>query len=448
MTAKQYFGTDGIRGRVGHWPISADFMVRLGWAAGRVLTNEQRRSVVIGKDTRVSGYMFESALEAGLLAAGADVVLLGPLPTPGIALITRQSQAAAGIVISASHNPYTDNGIKFFDHRGEKLADAVELALEQALGDAFHDGHGSEPGKAARHSEAPEDYLRFCLSTLPQRLDLSGLEIVLDCAHGACYKVAPELFARLGARLSTIGTEPDGRNINREVGSTHPQALIDAVTGRGADLGIAFDGDGDRVLMVDRHGQLVDGDQLLYVLAAAEKAAGRLASGAGVVGTVMSNLGLELALQKQGIALHRAAVGDRHVHRALHERGWRLGGESSGHLIGLDWHSTGDGMISALHVLLGLQAANRSLDEMVAAVEKCPQVMINVAVAQPGRVSQDEVIAKAARTAELALADRGRVILRASGTEPLVRVTVEGLDQAEVQMQAEQLAEVVRTRLT
>lgn len=448
MTAKQYFGTDGIRGRVGHWPISADFMVRLGWAAGRVLTNEQRRSVVIGKDTRVSGYMFESALEAGLLAAGADVLLLGPLPTPGIALITRQSQAAAGIVISASHNPYTDNGIKFFDHRGEKLADAVELALEQALGDAFRDGHGSEPGKAARHGEAPEDYLRFCLSTLAQRLDLSGVEIVLDCAHGACYKVAPELFARLGARLSTIGTEPDGRNINRQVGSTHPQALIDAVTGRGADLGIAFDGDGDRVLMVDRHGQLVDGDQLLYVLAAAEKAAGRLANGAGVVGTVMSNLGLEMALQKQGIALHRAAVGDRHVHQALHERGWRLGGEASGHLIGLDWHSTGDGMISALHVLLGLQAAERSLDEMVAAVEKCPQVMINVAVAQPGRVSQDEVIAKAANAAELALADRGRVILRASGTEPLVRVTVEGLDQAEVQTQAEQLAEVVRARLT
>jgi phosphoglucosamine mutase len=445
LAEKQFFGTDGIRGQVGKAPITADFMVRLGWAAGRVLASGSRRRVIIGKDTRVSGYMFESALEAGLLAAGADVVLLGPLPTPGISALTRSLGAAAGIVISASHNPYTDNGIKFFDYAGEKLDDANELALEKALATAFSEGHVADPGKAHRHPEAVEDYLRFCLSTLPQRLDLSGMTIAVDCAHGATYKVAPELLARLGAKLITIGDQPDGYNINRGVGSTHPGALVEAVKTQNADLGMAFDGDGDRLIMVDHRGELVDGDLLLYVLARSAQAEGHLRG--GVVGTVMSNLGLELALNARGVDFCRAQVGDRFVHQMLHEKGWQLGGESSGHLIGLDWHTTGDGLISALHVLRGLMLLKTDLATLVAEVEKCPHVMLNVNVANPKRVSDNAVIRQAIADAEADFGDQGRIIVRASGTEPLVRVTVEGMEASRVQNCAEKLASLVNEQL-
>ncbi|NND43837.1 MAG: phosphoglucosamine mutase [Xanthomonadales bacterium] len=445
---KNYFGTDGIRGRVGEAPITADFMLRLGRAAGAVLANGDPRAVVIGKDTRISGYMFESALEAGLAAAGANIALLGPMPTPAVAYLTRTLYACAGIVISASHNPYHDNGIKFFCENGEKLPDEVEHAIEDELEKTFTTVDSARMGKAQRIDDAAGRYVEFCKSTVPYGTALNGLKLVVDCAHGSTYRVGPSVLRELGAKVQIIGNQPDGLNINDHCGSTHPEQLQQAVRDHGADAGIAFDGDGDRVVMVDAEGQLVDGDDILYVIATARHAAGRLEG--GVVGTVMSNLGLELALEQAGIPFRRTSVGDRYIHRALTEAGWKLGGETSGHILCLDRTSTGDGIVSALQVLEVMADSGRSLDELRAPVQKMPQTMVNVPVA-PGagdRLDGSARINAALATVEDRLGARGRVILRPSGTEPLVRVTLEGEDAAQIDQLANELAEVVRQELT
>ena len=444
--ARQYFGTDGIRGRVGTWPISADFMLRLGHAAGTVLARGRRGAVLIGKDTRISGYMFESALEAGLVAAGCDVRLLGPMPTPAVAWLTRESGAGAGIVISASHNAYPDNGVKFFGGDGEKLDDTLELAIEAAIGLPFTTVDARALGKARRINDAAARYEAFCCSTLAPQFRLDGMHIALDCAHGATYHVAPRVFARLGARLDAIGTAPDGFNINAGVGSTQPQALQRLVLERGADLGIAFDGDGDRVLMVDRHGRLADGDDLLYVLARDRAAHGQLRG--PVVGTAMSNESLARALAGLGVPFLRADVGDRHVRRLLREQGGVLGGEASGHLLCLDRSGAGDGIVAALAVLEALARAGQRLDQAVGELDKWPQRMINVRVpGDAGRVLDSPTVAAALAAAERALNGQGRVVLRASGTEPLVRVTVEGRDARQVEDLAGRLAETVRSEV-
>ena len=444
MTQRKYFGTDGIRGLVGQWPISADFMLRLGRAVGVVLARGHARpKVVIGKDTRVSGYMFESALEAGLVAAGADVALLGPMPTPGVAFLTRSLRADAGIVISASHNPHHDNGIKFFSASGEKLSDAVELAIEQELELEFTTVPSEQLGKAIRIADAVTRYAEFCKSTVAEDFNLRGVKLVLDCANGATYQVAPKVFSELGAVVTTLGDKPDGFNINRDVGSTHPQSLQRAVGEQGADLGIAFDGDGDRLQLVDRHGKLADGDDILYVLANAWHAQGTLEG--PVVGTLMSNYGLQLALAKLDVKLIRANVGDRYVLQQLKEHSGNLGGETSGHILCLDRATTGDGIVSALAVLEALGYAGKDLALARQGLHKMPQIMINVrAEGAREALSSDAVKAALAET-ERALAGRGRVVLRASGTEPLVRVTVEAGDEAEVRQLAEQLAGVVKS---
>lgn len=438
---RKYFGTDGIRGRVGEYPVSADFMLKLGWAAGRVLVQGERRAVVIGKDTRVSGYLFESALEAGLASAGADIRLLGPMPTPAVAYLTRTLKAAAGIVISASHNPFQDNGVKFFSARGEKLPDEIEEAIERELDVPFATVAPERLGKAERVPDAPGRYIEFCKRTFPDDLTLHGLKLVVDCAHGATYHVAPRVFDELGAEVVSMGVTPDGFNINREVGSTHPEALCRKVTECGADLGAAFDGDGDRVIFCDAGGRVVDGDEILYVIATALRQAGRLEG--GVVGTVMSNVGLELALQREGIPFERARVGDRFVQQLLAERGWRLGGESSGHVICRELTSSGDGIVTALQVLARVVSSGRTLRELADGMEKLPQRMINVAVAGRPDLDADPDIARAVREAERELGARGRVILRASGTEPVVRVTVEGPEAEHVERCARRLADVV-----
>ncbi len=438
---RKYFGTDGVRGRVGVWPVTAEFMLKLGRAAGVVLGNGRRPLVLIGKDTRVSGYMFESALEAGLVAAGADVGLLGPIPTPAVAQLTRQLGASAGIVISASHNPYTDNGIKFFSAEGEKLDDAVETAIEREIDAAFTTVAPERLGKARRIDDAVERYARFCLGTLATPPDLSGLHIVLDCAHGATYTVAPKVFASLGARVTRIGCEPDGFNINREVGSTHPAALRGAVIEQHADLGIAFDGDGDRVQMIDRTGELADGDDLLYVLAHDWLAEGRLHG--PVVGTLMSNFGLERALTGAGVRFLRANVGDRYVLQQLKEHGGLLGGETSGHILCLDRASTGDGIVSSLAVLDALARAGEDLVGARAGLSKLPQVTRNVKVAGAKRVVGAATVQSALAEVQQTLRGRGRVVLRPSGTEPLVRVTIEAEDADEVQALAARLADAV-----
>jgi phosphoglucosamine mutase len=442
----KYFGTDGIRGRVGDTPVTADFMLRLGRAAGKVLAAGDSRSVIIGKDTRISGYMFESALEAGLAAAGANVALLGPMPTPAIAYLTRTMHACAGIVISASHNPFYDNGIKFFSAEGEKLPDEVEQAIEAELEQPFSTVSSEKMGKAVRIEDAAGRYIEFCKGTIPFEISLRDLKIVVDCANGATYRVAPAVFEELGARVITVGTEPDGLNINERCGSTYPDFVAKAVIEHGADVGIALDGDGDRVVMVDAEGKVVNGDELLYILATDRQDQGLLQG--GVIGTVMSNFGLELALKKRKIPFLRAPVGDRHVHKALVGNGWVLGGEASGHLLCLDRTSTGDGIVSALQVLEVMVNKGRSLAELTSDVQKLPQVMINVPVSSKVMNLEDsENIKTAVRSVEDRLGETGRVILRPSGTEPLIRVTLEGIDEDQVNQLAGELAGVVRAEL-
>ncbi|MBS7457609.1 phosphoglucosamine mutase [Coralloluteibacterium stylophorae] len=442
--SRRYFGTDGIRGRVGSPTISADFVLKLGWAAGRVLSGASgnHSSVVIGKDTRISGYMFESALEAGLVAAGVDVQLLGPIPTPGVAYLTRSLRADAGIVISASHNPHEDNGIKFFSAEGEKLPDEVELAIEEELDHAFLTVPSSELGKAARVDGAAMRYGEFCKSTIPADLELKGLKIALDCAHGATYDIAPRLFRELGAQVSAIGVEPDGLNINRGVGSTDMAALRRHVLATGADLGIAFDGDGDRLQFVAADGEVADGDDLLYVLARDWKARGRLAG--PVVGTLMTNFGLEQAFAAEGIAFLRAQVGDRYVHRALVDNGGVLGGEASGHLLCLDRATTGDGIVSALQVLEVLRRRRTGLRGLLEGLRRYPQKTVNVRFAAGARPAEADGVQRELAAAQAELAGRGRAFIRPSGTEPVVRVTAEADDAALMEQVLERLATAVR----
>ncbi|HEY2622522.1 MAG TPA: phosphoglucosamine mutase [Dyella sp.] len=444
MTQRKYFGTDGIRGLVGQWPISADFMLKLGRAVGVVLTRggPVRPKVLIGKDTRVSGYMFEAALEAGLVAAGVDVGLLGPMPTPAVAFLTRSLRAHAGIVISASHNPHHDNGIKFFSADGEKLSDEIEMAIEHELELEFTTVASERLGKAIRVGDAVTRYAEFCKTTVAEDFSLRGMKIVLDCANGATYQVAPKVFSELGADVTSIGDKPDGFNINRDVGSTHPQALVRAVVEQGADIGIAFDGDGDRVQLVDRHGTLSDGDDILYVLACSWQKQGLLRG--PVVGTLMSNYGLQLALKALGVELIRANVGDRYVMQQLKQHGGNLGGETSGHVMCLDRATTGDGIVSALAVLEVLVHEGMDLTQARQGLHKMPQVMINVRADGAREALDSDAVREALAETERALAGRGRVVLRASGTEPLVRVTVEAADAAEVQQMAARLADVVK----
>lgn len=440
MTRK-YFGTDGVRGRVGEAPITPDFVLKLGWAVGQVLAREGRSKVLIGKDTRISGYMFESALEAGLVAAGVDVRLLGPMPTPAIAYLTRTFKAKAGIVISASHNPFYDNGIKFFSAEGNKLADDVELAIEAALDKPMTTVESAQLGKVSRIDDAAGRYIEYCKSTINTELSLEGLKLVLDCAHGATYHIAPSVFAELGAEVAVLGANPNGLNINADVGSTHTEALRERVLSEEADLGIAFDGDGDRVLFVDADGSLVDGDELLYIIAADQLR--RRGECAGVVGTLMSNLGLELALAELDVPFCRAKVGDRYVKEEMSRRGWSLGGENSGHIICADVSSTGDGIVAALQVLRAIVGAEASLASLRAPVTKLPQVMENVRIAAPLDLD-DQVLQARVRDVESVLGERGRVLLRASGTEPLIRVMVEGDNRQQVTELCHQLAEQVQ----
>jgi phosphoglucosamine mutase len=440
----RYFGTDGIRGRVGEGAITAEFTLRLGWAAGRVLAEQHdaRPSVVIGKDTRISGYLFESALEAGLAAAGVDVLLLGPMPTPAVAHMTRSMGAAAGIVISASHNPYEDNGIKFFSASGQKLPDELQARIERYLDEPMTHVASHRLGKARRIDEATARYVEYCKGTVAFGTRLDGLRIVVDCANGATYRIAPDVFRELGAEVIAIGHRPDGLNINRDCGSTHPEAMCRTVVEQHADLGVAFDGDGDRVLMADHEGRLVDGDQILFVLARARLQRGELAG--GIVGTVMSNFGLEQACAELGVDFVRARVGDRHVHERLVANDWVLGGEASGHILCLDRAATGCGIVSALQVLEVVARSRQSLASLAAGMHKYPQVMINVPVAgERADLSRNPDVADAVSTTERRLAGHGRVVLRPSGTEPVVRVMVEGRDESETRELAERLAGVV-----
>ncbi|AMB87170.1 phosphoglucosamine mutase [Pseudomonas agarici] len=438
---KKYFGTDGIRGRVGQYPITPDFMLKLGWAAGMAFRKLGTCRVLVGKDTRISGYMFESALEAGLSAAGADVLLLGPMPTPAIAYLTRTFHAEAGIVISASHNPHDDNGIKFFSGEGTKLPDEVELMIEQLLDAPMTVVDSEKLGKVSRINDAAGRYIEFCKSSVPTGTSLSGLKIVLDCAHGATYKVAPSVFRELGADVVALSAQPNGLNINDNCGSTHIKPLQAAVLAEKADLGIAFDGDGDRVLMVDHTGAVVDGDELLFIIARDLAERGKLKG--GVVGTLMSNLGLELALKELDIPFVRANVGDRYVIAELLERNWLVGGENSGHILCLSNTTTGDAIIAALQVLLAVRRRGENLAQARQALRKCPQVLLNVRFGGDiDPVKHPQVTAACERVTE-AMQGRGRVLLRKSGTEPLVRVMVEGEDEVSVRGHAEALAKLV-----
>jgi phosphoglucosamine mutase len=441
MTTKKYFGTDGIRGRVGHYPITPDFMLKLGWAAGMAFRRLGACRILVGKDTRISGYMFESALEAGLSAAGADVMLLGPMPTPAIAYLTRTFHAEAGIVISASHNPHHDNGIKFFSGQGTKLPDDIEMMIEELLDTPMTVVESEKLGKVSRINDAAGRYIEFCKSSVPTSTDFAGLKLVIDCAHGATYKVAPNVFRELGAQVTVLSAQPNGLNINEDCGSTHMGALQAAVLAEQADLGIGFDGDGDRVLMVDHTGTVVDGDELLFVIARDLHERGRLQG--GVVGTLMSNLGLELALGELGIPFVRANVGDRHVIAELLERNWQVGGENSGHVVCFQHTTTGDAIIAALQVLLALRRRNESLAQARQALRKCPQVLINVRFEGGVDPVEHPAVKEACERVTAAMSGRGRVLLRKSGTEPLVRVMVEGEDQALVSGYAEELAKLV-----
>lgn len=441
--SRRFFGTDGIRGRVGDHPITADFVLKLGWAAGRVFGEqaEGRKLILVGKDTRVSGYMFESALQAGIIAAGVDVALLGPMPTPAIAYLTRTFRAQAGIVISASHNPYYDNGIKFFSGNGRKLPDEVEQRIEDYLEQDMVTADSSQLGRAHRVEDAAGRYIEFCKGTLPSGFKLRGLKIVVDCANGATYHIAPDVLRELGADIVELAVNPDGLNINQNCGSTKPALLQEAVIREKADMGIALDGDGDRVLFVDHKGEIVDGDELLFVIAQHRQNFGSGCS--GVAGTLMSNLGMELALQEMGIPFERTNVGDRYVVAAMQRNKWQLGGENSGHIVISDLTTTGDGVVAALQVLQAMNETGETLNKLKQGMTKYPQVMINVKIQQKFDLSQHSAIQQAIASAEQELNGRGRVLLRPSGTEPLVRVMVEGEDFSLVEKLAKVVAEVV-----
>jgi phosphoglucosamine mutase len=439
--SRKYFGTDGVRGKVGTLPITPDFVMRLGYAAGLVLTQSQtfvgRPVVLIGKDTRISGYMLEAALEAGFSAAGVDVMLAGPMPTPAIAYLTRALRLAAGVVISASHNPYDDNGIKFFSGSGNKLPDAIEMQIEAALELPMVCVSSEKLGKATRLDDARGRYIEFCKSTFPNELDLKGTRLVVDCAHGAAYHIAPDVLHELGAEVIAIGNQPNGVNINAGHGATQPQALVAAVGEHQADLGIALDGDADRLLVVDAAGRIYNGDELLYVMARDRQV---LRPVEGVVGTLMTNMALELAFRKMDIAFARANVGDRYVLELLQERGWLLGGEGSGHMLCLDKHTTGDGIISALQILSALKRSGKTLAQLTADIQMFPQVLINVKVKPGFDWKKDRALLAEAEAVERELADTGRVLIRASGTEPLIRVMVEAKDAKLAQKMAERIA--------
>ncbi len=448
--SRRFFGTDGVRGRVGEDPITPGMVMRLGYAAGKVLVaaehdslHGERPAVLIGKDTRVSGYMLESALEAGLTAAGVDVRLTGPMPTPGVAYLTRALRLQAGVVISASHNPYDDNGIKFFSAQGTKLPDAVELAIEEAMESPIRTASSKGLGRVKRVDDAAGRYIEFCKGSFPYELDLRGLRIVVDCAHGAAYHIAPHVFHELGADVVAMGNEPDGLNINHHCGATHPEALAKAVRKHRADVGVALDGDGDRLMMVDANGEIADGDRLLYVIARDRKESNHPL--AGVVGTLMTNLGTEQALRGLGCGFVRAQVGDRYVLEQMQANGWLLGGETSGHILCLDKHSTGDGIISALQVLAALRRSGLRLSDYIQSCPIYPQVLINVRVVKGFRLTDHPEIHAAVAQAEADLAQTGRVVLRASGTEPLIRVMVEGREQTQVTAWAEAIAQAVRS---
>jgi phosphoglucosamine mutase len=443
---RAYFGTDGVRGTVGEAPMTADFVLRLGYAAGRVLAAHatgatDRPGVLIGKDTRISGYMIEAALEAGFSAAGVDVMLCGPLPTPGVAYLTRALRLAAGVVISASHNPYGDNGIKFFSGDGYKLPDAMEAEIERALAQPIGCNASAHLGRAQRIDDAGGRYVEFCKSTFPVHLDLRGLRVVVDCAHGAAYSVAPHVFHELGADVVPVGVSPDGFNINDQFGATSPAQLQAAVLRHQADVGIALDGDGDRLIMADAQGTLYDGDQLLYAIARHRALKDRVP---GVAGTLMTNLALEQAFARMGVAFGRARVGDRYVLELMREKGWQLGGENSGHIICLDRHTTGDGIVSALQVLAAMRETEKTLGELTADLVMFPQVLVNVQVPRGFDWQKDRAIAAAQAAAEKSLNGKGRVLLRPSGTEPLLRVMVEGEPRQVVEAAAKSIADAVR----
>ncbi len=438
---KRYFGTDGIRGKVGEAPITPEFILKLGWAIGRVMKRDGKDGILIGKDTRISGYMFESALQAGLSAAGVDIRLLGPMPTPGVAYLTRTLHAQAGIVISASHNPFYDNGIKFFSSEGTKLPDEIEFAIEDELDKPMVTVDSIHLGKAKRIVDAAGRYIEFCKSTIPAKIELSGVKIVVDCAHGATYHIAPNVFRELGATVITIGSEPNGLNINLDCGSTKPKALQAAVVEHQADIGIALDGDGDRLIMVDHQGEEVDGDEILFIIAESRRKTDSLVG--SVVGTLMSNLGLEHALQEKGVGFQRARVGDRYVMEILKHEGWLVGGESSGHILCLDRTTTGDGIVSALQVISAMFESDSSLHELKSGMKKYPQHLVNVPADKSFDLAGSDVINQAIRDVEAELGKGGRVLLRPSGTEPVVRVMVEGVEVEQVTRLANQLAEVI-----
>lgn len=439
--SRKYFGTDGVRGRVGLSPITPDLVMKLGYAAGKVLTKTESSSskpvVLIGKDTRISGYMLEASLEAGFSAAGVDVMLAGPMPTPAIAYLTRALRLSAGVVISASHNPYDDNGIKFFSNKGNKLPDAVEAAIEAQLELPMECVPSEKLGKAKRLSDAEGRYIEFCKGTFPTQQDLRGMKLVVDCAHGAAYHIAPKVFHELGAEVVAIGNQPNGLNINDGVGATAPAALVEAVKTYGADLGVALDGDADRLLMVDANGRIYNGDELLYAMAKDRLAVAPLD---GVVGTLMTNMALEVALREMGVGFARAKVGDRYVLEVLQERGWLLGGEGSGHLLCLDKHTTGDGIVSALQVLSALKHSGQTLDEITADLALYPQTLINIRVPQGFNWQQEAILGEKARV-EAELGNAGRVLIRASGTEPLIRVMVEAKEAALAEVMARRIAD-------
>lgn len=442
MSDRKYFGTDGIRGKVGENLINPEFVMKLGWAAGKVLAGQGTNKVLIGKDTRISGYMLESALEAGLSAAGINIGLLGPMPTPAIAYLTKTFRSEAGIVISASHNPYYDNGIKFFSADGMKLDDDIEIAIEAQMDKPMECVASDKLGKAVRIADASGRYIEFCKGNFPSSLSLKGLKIVVDCAHGATYHIAPNVLSELGADVIEIGTEPDGLNINRKVGATSMKAVTDSVLKNKADLGFALDGDGDRIMLVDHKGNVIDGDQIVYIIARDALKSGKLQG--GVVGTVMSNLGLEVALGTLGVPFARSKVGDRYVMELLKQKGWSIGGEGSGHVLNLSAASTGDGIIAGLQVLAAMLHADMNLNELSRGMTKYPQTLINVRFGKGHKPLEDKAVQQAVVEAEKALDDRGRVLLRKSGTEPLIRVMVEANDAQESSTWAEHIAEAVR----
>lgn len=442
MSKRKYFGTDGIRGKVGEAPITPDFVLKLGWAAGKVLARHGSKKIIIGKDTRISGYMLESALEAGLAAAGLTAAFTGPMPTPAIAYLTRAFRAEAGIVISASHNPFDDNGIKFFSIEGTKLPDEVEEAIEREMEKPITCVESAELGRATRIVDAAGRYIEFCKSTFPGELNLNGMKIVADCANGATYHIAPNVLRELGAEVIAIGTQPDGMNINKACGATDLRMLQQRVLEEKAHLGLAYDGDGDRIMMVDHLGNKVDGDQILYIIAREQLRQGQLRG--GVVGTLMSNMGLELALKQLGIPFARAKVGDRYVLEMMQEKNWRLGAENSGHVILLDKTTTGDGIVAGLQVLTAMVRNHMSLHDLCSGMKLLPQVLVNVRFSGQSNPLETDAVKAVAAEAEKTLAGRGRVLLRKSGTEPLIRVMVEGEDEAQVTELAHRIADAVK----